>query len=80
MANKTTCFLFGDEACELWYEYIGSAENFIPMLQKMQTDYDIFYFVEGVTSPEELLLAFDGWNDWSILPKEICSNHLKQIQ
>lgn len=80
MENKTTCFLFGEEACEEWYQFVGADIEFIPMLDEMQISYDIFYFTKGFTPPEELLLAYDGWRNWAILPEKAYKNHFNSLE
>lgn len=63
-------YLFGKDAVDQYNNYIGTAEDFLNHLEENNTDFDTFKFVYGMTTPSELLMAYDGWEGYHPIPEE----------
>lgn len=64
---KDKYFLFGKHACEAYDE--EGIEGLIKVISGGE-GYAIFHFIGGSTIPEELLSAYDGWEDFSVITKD----------
>ncbi|SIS88783.1 hypothetical protein [Belliella pelovolcani] len=66
--KKSTYFLFGKEATTIYLE--DGIEPLIEAINDDNISYDVFEFIEGETSPVNLLMKYQEWGDYSIISKE----------
>lgn len=67
-------FIFGKEICDA-YEHFGieAARDYT----KRSIGWGFFEFVDGISTPEDLLSAFDGWKAWLVIPEK---DYIKLIE
>jgi hypothetical protein len=60
-------FLFGGEVCR---ELMDGGIKAAIKCAKTQSDWAVFVFEDGITTPEELMEAADGWSNWACLTEK----------
>lgn len=70
--NKYHYFLFGEEICDKYHEMEFS--NFLAIALKM--DFSFYCYNEACQSPEDLLEAYNGWNNYA----KITESEFNQLQ
>lgn len=69
--KKSNYFLFGKEATTIYLE--DCKDGIEPLIEAINDDnisYDIFEFIEGETSPVNLLMKYQGWDDYVVITNE----------
>lgn len=71
--KKERFFLFGLDAVNLYQN--NSTKDFLSALSDY--DYEIFCYTEGYNDPTDLLMEFEGWGGYTIIPKDVYLSILK---
>lgn len=63
--NKKTYFIFGEMPSREYLDNGGNLKKIKKMLKNDACDAALFCFEENVTTPGDLLEAYDGWNGFA---------------